>query len=192
MDANDFEMNNIISYATPKLVEESDLNMFDDLDEIYSKVNELQDAANQIQDGSSKLNDGAKTLRNGASTLNDGANELSREIKIAEIVNNEMAEMMPSIKKMAEAEAENAIKNHKDELETATVNTAMKYTDKAVSDELTKVENGTVLTKEQEKELETAIANDISKVLADIDNSQEIKAFETAIENAIIDEVKKR
>ena len=213
MDANDFEMNNIISYATPKLVEESDLNMFDDLDEIYSKVNELQDAANQIQDGSSKLNDGAKTLRNGASTLNDGANELSREInnklaqyeeikaealnkkelenKIAEIVNNEMAEMMPSIKKMAEAEAENAIKNHKEELENSTVEIAMKYTDKAVSDELTKVENGTVLTEEQEKELEEAISKDIAKVLANIDNSKEIKTFETAIEKAIIDEVKK-
>ena len=213
MDAEDFEMNNIISYATPKLVEESDLNMFDDLDEIYSKVNELQDAANQIQDGSSKLNDGAKTLRNGASTLNDGANELSREInnklaqyeeikaealnkkelenKIAEIVNNEMAEMMPSIKKMAEAEAENAIKNHKEELENSTVEIAMKYTDKAVSDELTKVENGTVLTEEQEKELEEAISKDIAKVLANIDNSKEIKTFETAIEKAIIDEVKK-
>lgn len=213
MDANDFEMNNIISYATPKLVEESDLNMFDDLDEIYSKVNELQDAANQIQDGSSKLNDGAKTLRNGAGTLNDGANELSREInnklaqyeeikaealnkkelenKIAEIVNNEMAEMMPSIKKMAEAEAENAIKNHKEKLENSTVETAMKYTDKAVSDELTKVENGTVLTEEQEKELEEAISKDIAKVLANIDNSKEIKTFETAIEKAIIDEVKK-
>ena len=213
MDANDFEMNNIISYATPKLVEESDLNMFDDLDEIYSKVNELQDAANQIQDGSSKLNDGAKTLRNGASTLNDGANELSREInnklaqyeeikaealnkkelenKIAEIVNNEMAEMMPSIKKMAEAEAENAIKNHKEKLENSTVEIAMKYTDKAVSDELTKVENGTVLTEEQEKKLEEAISKDIAKVLANIDNSKEIKTFETAIEKAIIDEVKK-
>ena len=213
MDTDDFEMNNIISYATPKLLEESDLNMFDDLNEIYSKVNELQDAANKIQDGANQLNDGTKELRDGANTLNNGANELSKEInnklaqyeeiktealnkkelenKIAEIVNDEMAKLMPSIKKMAEAEAENAIKNHKDELETATVNTAMKYTDKAVSDELTKVENGTVLTKEQEKELETAIANDISKVLADIDNSQEIKAFETAIENAIIDEVKK-
>ena len=213
MDAEDFEMNNIISYATPKVLEESDLNMFDDLDEIYSKVNELQDAANQIQDGSSKLNDGAKTLRNGASTLNDGANELSREInnklaqyekikaealnkkelenKIAEIVNNEMAEMMPSIKKMAEAEAENAIKNHKEELENSTVEIAMKYTDKAVSDELTKVENGTVLTEEQEKELEEAISKDIAKVLANIDNSKEIKTFETAIEKAIIDEVKK-
>jgi putative membrane protein len=213
MDANDFEMNNIISYATPKVLEESDLNMFDNLDDIYSKVNELQDAANQIQDGSSKLNDGAKTLRNGASTLNDGANELSREInnklaqyekikaealnkkelenKIAEIVNNEMAEMMPSIKKMAEAEAENAIKNHKEELENSTVEIAMKYTDKAVSDELTKVENGTVLTEEQEKELEEAISKDIAKVLANIDNSKEIKTFETAIEKAIIDEVKK-
>ena len=51
MDAEDFEMNNIISYATPKLVSEADLDMFDNLDEIYSKVNELQDAANQIQDG---------------------------------------------------------------------------------------------------------------------------------------------
>ena len=48
MDATDFEMNNIMSYATPKLVSEADLSMFDNLDEIYAKANELQDASNQL------------------------------------------------------------------------------------------------------------------------------------------------
>ena len=82
MDAEDFEMNNIISYATPKVLEESDLNMFDDLDEIYSKVNELQDASNQLVDGTSKLNEGANSLNEGANKLNKGANDALNGAKL--------------------------------------------------------------------------------------------------------------
>ena len=81
MDAEDFEMNNIISYATPKVLEESDLNMFDDLDEIYSKVNELQDASNKIQDGANQLNDGAKELNNGVSQVASGVKLINSKVK---------------------------------------------------------------------------------------------------------------
>ena len=42
MDAKDFEMNNIVAFATPKLLETEDLKMFDELDKIYSQVNTLQ------------------------------------------------------------------------------------------------------------------------------------------------------
>ena len=81
MDAEDFEMNNIISYATPKVLEESDLNMFDDLDEIYSKVNELQDASNKIQDGANQVNDGAKELNNGVSQVASGVKLMNSKVK---------------------------------------------------------------------------------------------------------------
>ena len=82
MDAEDFEMNNIISYATPKLVSEADLNMFDNLDDIYAQANELQDASNQIVEGTSKLNEGAKALNEGANALNKGTNEALNGVKL--------------------------------------------------------------------------------------------------------------
>ena len=75
MDAEDFEMNNIISYATPKLVSEADLDMFDNLDDIYAQANKLQDASNQLVEGTDKLNEGALKLNEGAEKLNKGAND---------------------------------------------------------------------------------------------------------------------
>ena len=75
MDAEDFEMNNIISYATPKLVSEVDLDMFDNLDDIYAQANKLQDASNQLVEGTDKLNEGALKLNEGAEKLNKGAND---------------------------------------------------------------------------------------------------------------------
>ena len=75
MDAEDFEMNNIVSYATPKLVSEADLDMFDNLDDIYAQANKLQDASNQLVEGTDKLNEGALKLNEGAEKLNKGAND---------------------------------------------------------------------------------------------------------------------
>ena len=77
MDTKSFEMNNIISYATAKVLDEADLDIFDNLDEIYAKANELQDASNQLVNGANTLNNGAEDLRNGASELNNGAKTLN-------------------------------------------------------------------------------------------------------------------
>ena len=44
LDAKDFEMENIMSYATPKVFENIDLSNMDQLNEIYSKISELQTA----------------------------------------------------------------------------------------------------------------------------------------------------
>ena len=74
MDTKSFEMNNIISYATAKVLDEADLDIFDNLDEIYAKANELQDASNQLVNGANTLNNGAEDLRNGASELSNGTN----------------------------------------------------------------------------------------------------------------------
>lgn len=77
MDATNFETSSIMSYVTPKVLEEDDLNIFDDLDEIYGKVNTLQSSMNQIQDGANTLKDGTTELATGANTLKNGTTELA-------------------------------------------------------------------------------------------------------------------
>lgn len=42
MDATNFETSSIMSYVTPKVLEEDDLKVFDNLDEIYGQVNTYQ------------------------------------------------------------------------------------------------------------------------------------------------------
>ena len=74
MDAKDFEMNNIISYAKPKLLESNDIEIFDNLDEIYNQVNTLQSSSKQLVSGANQLNEGASELNKGANTLAEGIN----------------------------------------------------------------------------------------------------------------------
>ena len=77
LDANNFEMNNIICYITPIVLEEDELEIFNKIDEIYSKVNSLKDATNQLVDGSKQLSEGTVALAEGANKLDSGAQQLA-------------------------------------------------------------------------------------------------------------------
>ena len=77
MDATNFETSSIVSYVTPKVLEEDDLKIFDKLDDVYGQVNTLQKSMNQIQDGANTLKDGTAELANGANTLKNGTSELA-------------------------------------------------------------------------------------------------------------------
>lgn len=87
MDATDFELGNIVTFVTPKVLEDKDLNILDKLDEVYSKVNTLEEASNQIQEGSATLAEGtnqlasgAKELKEGTSTAYNGAKQIKSEV----------------------------------------------------------------------------------------------------------------
>ena len=77
MDATNFETSSIVSYVTPKVLEEDDLKIFDKLDDVYGQVNTLQKSMNQIQDGANTLKDGTAELADGANTLKNGTSELA-------------------------------------------------------------------------------------------------------------------
>lgn len=72
MDTTDFELGNIITFVTPKVLEEKDLSIFDELDKIYSQVSTLQTASTQIQEGSQTLADGTNQLASGTKELREG------------------------------------------------------------------------------------------------------------------------
>ncbi len=74
MDATDFELGNVITFVTPKVLEEKDLSIFDELDKIYNQVNTLQTASNQIQEGSQTLAEGTNQLASGTKELKEGTN----------------------------------------------------------------------------------------------------------------------
>ena len=82
MESSNFEMSNIMTYATPKVLTE-DIN-WSDLDGLFDKVNELQNGINTIEDGAKELNKGTKELDDGAETLKNGTSKVyegSKEIK---------------------------------------------------------------------------------------------------------------
>jgi len=71
-DTNSFKLNNLYIISTPKLLSESDLDIFDRMDNIYSKVNLMSDSMNKLEEGSNKLKEGTYSLSNGISSLDEG------------------------------------------------------------------------------------------------------------------------
>ena len=83
MDTTNFEMNNIINYTTPKLIEDSELDIFSKLDDIYSKVETLQSASKQIENGAKTLSDGTTTYVEKSEEFNQALNKFSDGVSSA-------------------------------------------------------------------------------------------------------------
>lgn len=95
MDATNFKTNSIMSYITPKVLEEDDLKILDDLDEVYSQVNTLQTSMNQIQNGANTLKDGTTELEAGANILKEG---VTTAYNGAQTISSEVAKSTKSLK----------------------------------------------------------------------------------------------
>ncbi len=209
MDTTDFEIDTIASFVTPHIIEsKEDLEKLDKLEEVYSKINQLQDASTQLVEGTGSLQDGMETLNTGIGML---SNELSVAIgkyetvkkqtadrealkeQIANILKQEMNQMLPNIQEQAQIEARNSIKRHETEIEQSVVETSMEYTKKAINEKLIEIQknNGKILTSEQEKQLENAIAKDIREVYKKAMQDPQINAYLTELVNAIKAENKK-
>lgn len=77
METTEFETNSILSFVTPKVLEEEDIDAFDKLDEIYAQVSKLQSSMNQIQDGAKTLQEGAETYSEKSQEFNTAMNQVS-------------------------------------------------------------------------------------------------------------------
>lgn len=73
METTSFELGNIITMATPKVLEDGDLSIFHELDAIYTKANTLKTSSNQLVQG-------ANTLKQGTSTYNQKSQEFNKAI----------------------------------------------------------------------------------------------------------------
>ncbi len=71
-DTDKFELNSIYSVATPKIIEESDLDMLDNIDSIYGSINALVNSSKKLKNGSGQLLQGANQLKSGVNKLVEG------------------------------------------------------------------------------------------------------------------------
>ena len=206
MEAKEFEMNEIYCFATPKLIDEDDLELFNKIDKIY-------DMATELKDGSSKLVEGSQQLSEGAGKLNAGTHELSKELntqiakyenarkklankkeleeKIVNIINNEMKIIMPELQTLAEEEAKNVVKeNLKGEngLEEKTAKTALNYTKIAINTKLNELEKSNTEIKIPD-ELLNQIQRDVMIAVKNVENKQDVQALENTIKNLVIKDI---
>ncbi len=80
-DTTKFELSNIYTVVTPKIIEKEDLKIFDKMDELYKNVDTLKESIDQIEEGTNTLLEGAKVLDNGASSLTDGLLEVKTNLE---------------------------------------------------------------------------------------------------------------
>jgi putative membrane protein len=146
MDATNFETSSIMSYVTPKVIEEDDLTIFDDLDEMYNKVNTLQSSMNQIQDGANTLKDGTTELEAGANTLKNGVNTAYSG---AQTITSEVEKSTQSLKNDNSEALDNAT------LESIKKQAAesSKLTDEQKAQIKAQAQSGATLTQEQKKQI---------------------------------------
>ena len=78
METTDFELSNIITVATPKVLEKEEYSILDELDDIYSKVNTLQASSNEIEKGAGTLKDGITTYYEKSKEFNQAMNKVEK------------------------------------------------------------------------------------------------------------------
>lgn len=83
MDSKEFEMSNIINVITPKIIEESDLDIFKELDNIYNQVNTLQSASKMIETGAKQLEEGTLEYSTKSAEFNQALDEFSKGMNSA-------------------------------------------------------------------------------------------------------------
>lgn len=86
-DVTDFEMSNIMTYASPKLLKDVDLDSLDEIDDAISDVNKLSDASKELVDG-------ADQLANGAIQVNDGALQVLSGVQLMNVSVNKSINSM--------------------------------------------------------------------------------------------------
>lgn len=69
-----FELNDIYSFVTPKLLDEDDLKIFNEVDKLSSDADKLSDSSKQLLDGINELRNGVKLLHD---TLVETKSQLS-------------------------------------------------------------------------------------------------------------------
>ena len=80
MDTESFEIGNLVSYVTPKILEKDDFKFFDKLYEIFEQVNTLKLASTRILNGANTLSEGAKIYSEKSQEFNNAMNQVSKGV----------------------------------------------------------------------------------------------------------------
>lgn len=108
-ETSKFELSSIYSIVTPKLLESSDLEVFNKMDNIYSQVDSLQENMDKIDNAATQVSEGSTKLKNGLlSSINslkkDNGNALTKEQ-----INAIKKQTVASVKKTFTKDYKNAI-----------------------------------------------------------------------------------
>lgn len=193
-DTKSFELSNIYSVVTTKLLESSDLSKFDKLDTLYESTSKLQDNMNLICKGSNTLSQGSTTLltelKSSINTISkDKSNALSDE-QISSITKTTLDTIDKTYtNKYKEAIANSAWEEVKKSMQNSSDKTVEGYVKEAVTNAVTNYietnykEDYDKCIAGQLEYSKTGVANEnllSCKVIEEVKNSNEVKLITEA------------
>ena len=193
-DTKSFELSNIYSVVTTKLLESSDLSKFDKLDTLYESTSKLQDNMNLICKGSNTLSQGSTTL---LTELKNSINTISKDKSDAlsdEQINGITKTTLDTINKTytdkyKESIANSAWEEVKKSMQNSSDKTVEGYVKEAVTNAITNYietnykEDYDKCIAGQLEYSKTGVANEnllSCKVIEEVKNSNEVKLITEA------------
>ena len=169
MDSTDFELNNIVTYVTPKVLEENDLELFKKLDKIYNQVDTLQSSSKQIEEGANSLKEGTATYSEKSQEFNNAVEQVSKGVSS---VNQNYSKIDAGISSLNDSSA--TLESGAKSVSEGTL--AVSENLQTISSKLTELQTGTQSLKQGEVQLEAGLDQIITSVstIQGTDNSAKI------------------
>lgn len=161
METTSFELNNIVTYVTPKLIEENDIEMFEKLDEIYNQVNNLQSSSKQIEEGANTLKEGTLTYNEKSKEFNSAISQISGGVST---INDNYSKIDTGISSLNDGSS--SLKSGAKSVNEGTE--AVSKNLQTISSKLGELQTGTQSLQQGEKQLEAGI----NKIIASVNNIQ--------------------
>lgn len=161
METTSFELNNIVTYVTPKLIEENDIEMFEKLDEIYEQVNNLQSSSKQIEEGANTLKEGTSTYNEKSKEFNSAISQISGGVST---INDNYSKIDTGISNLNDGSS--SLKSGAKSVNEGTE--AVSKNLQTISSKLSELQTGTQSLQQGEKQLEAGI----NKIIASVNNIQ--------------------
>lgn len=176
MESNDFELGNMVSFVSPKVLENSDLDLFDKLDGVYSKVNLLESSANELEVGANILMEGANIYSQKSKEFYGAMKQVSTGASSASSNYLKIDNGISSLNKSSKS-LENGAKNVSDGTKAVCSNLNV------ISNKLGELQAGTKSLQNGEASLNAGLDKIISSVneMSIPDNSAKIKELEMLV-----------
>lgn len=193
-DTKSFELSNIYSVVTTKLLESSDLSKFDKLDTLYESTSKLQDNMNLICKGSNTLSQGSTTLltelKSSINTISKDKSDALSDEQISSITKTTLDTVDKTYtNKYKEAIANSAWEEVKKSMQNSSDKTVEGYVKEAVTNSVTNYietnykEDYDKCIAGQLEYSKTGVANEnllSCKVIEEVKNSNEVKLITEA------------
>lgn len=78
METEKFELENMITYITPRVLEDNELKITDKLNELYSSMNDMKTASEKLQNGANTLQEGTSQYAEKSQEFTEYMNQLAQ------------------------------------------------------------------------------------------------------------------